>query len=67
MLCLQGLWRIPSSISFQKAAALAVSYGTAYVGLTNKANTQPGYDFVIFGYVIHFRKYLIAFKDFRKQ
>ncbi|KAM7429867.1 hypothetical protein ABFA07_019361 [Porites harrisoni] len=37
-----GLWRIPSSVGFQQAAALAVSYGTAYVGLTNKANTQPG-------------------------
>ncbi|XP_067025800.1 quinone oxidoreductase-like protein 2 homolog [Acropora muricata] len=37
-----GLWKIPSSLKFQQAAALAVLYGTAYVGLVNKANTQPG-------------------------
>ncbi|KAJ7376390.1 hypothetical protein OS493_034912 [Desmophyllum pertusum] len=37
-----GLWRIPSSVGYNQAAALAVSYGTAYVGLTDKSNTQPG-------------------------
>ncbi|XP_068758853.1 quinone oxidoreductase-like protein 2 homolog [Montipora capricornis] len=38
----KGLQKIPSSLTFQQAAAFAVSYGTAYVGLVNKANTQPG-------------------------
>lgn len=37
-----GLWKIPSSVGYNAAAALAVSYGTAYVGLTTKSNTQPG-------------------------
>lgn len=37
-----GLWKIPSSVEYSSAAALAVSYGTAYVGLTSKSNTQPG-------------------------
>jgi len=40
--CLQGLWKIPSNIEYNQASAFAVSYGTAYVGLTNKSNTQPG-------------------------
>ncbi|XP_031558901.1 quinone oxidoreductase-like protein 2 homolog [Actinia tenebrosa] len=38
----EALWKIPSSLSFDKAAALPVSYGTAYVGLTRKANVKPG-------------------------
>ncbi|XP_020611230.1 quinone oxidoreductase-like protein 2 homolog [Orbicella faveolata] len=37
-----GLWKIPSNIEYNQASAFAVSYGTAYVGLTNKSNTQPG-------------------------
>lgn len=41
--CSKVLWKIPSNFGFDKAAALAVSYGTAYVGLTRKGNTKPGY------------------------
>lgn len=41
--CSKVLWKIPSNFDFDKAAALAVSYGTAYVGLTRKGNTKPGY------------------------
>ncbi|EDO48177.1 predicted protein [Nematostella vectensis] len=37
-----ALWKIPSSLSFTQAAALAISYGTAYIGLKHKANLQPG-------------------------
>jgi NADPH:quinone reductase-like Zn-dependent oxidoreductase len=39
---LKALWKIPSSLPFEQAAAFAISYGTAYVGLTQKANTQAG-------------------------
>ncbi|XP_078384582.1 quinone oxidoreductase-like protein 2 homolog isoform X2 [Oculina patagonica] len=37
-----GLWKLPSNVGYSQASAFAVSYGTAYVGLTNKSNTQPG-------------------------
>lgn len=39
---LQDLYRIPNSMSYEEAAAMPVSYGTAWMGLTRRANTQPG-------------------------
>ncbi|XP_033647630.1 quinone oxidoreductase-like protein 2 homolog [Asterias rubens] len=36
------LYRIPNSMSYEEAAAMPVSYGTAWMGLTRRANTQPG-------------------------
>ncbi|XP_071960252.1 quinone oxidoreductase-like protein 2 homolog [Antedon mediterranea] len=36
------LWRLPDSMSFEEGAALPVSYGTAWLGLTRKSNTKKG-------------------------
>ncbi|XP_006867163.1 PREDICTED: quinone oxidoreductase-like protein 2-like [Chrysochloris asiatica] len=36
------LWKIPERVSFQEAAALPVSYGTAILALEHRARTQPG-------------------------
>lgn len=38
----KSLWRIPREISFEEAAALPASYGTAILGLCHRAHTQPG-------------------------
>ncbi|XP_062973146.1 quinone oxidoreductase-like protein 2 [Elgaria multicarinata webbii] len=36
------LWTIPQGISYEAAAALPVSYGTAILALERRAQTQPG-------------------------
>uniref|UniRef100_A0A8D0H3B9 Enoyl reductase (ER) domain-containing protein n=1 Tax=Sphenodon punctatus TaxID=8508 RepID=A0A8D0H3B9_SPHPU len=36
------LWRIPEGVSYEEAAALPVSYGTAILALQQRARTQPG-------------------------
>ncbi|KAJ7331896.1 hypothetical protein JRQ81_014076 [Phrynocephalus forsythii] len=36
------LWTIPQGVSYEKAAALPVSYGTAILALERRAQTQPG-------------------------
>ncbi|XP_022100704.1 quinone oxidoreductase-like protein 2 homolog [Acanthaster planci] len=36
------LFQIPDSMGYEEAASLPVSYGTAWMGLTRRANTQPG-------------------------
>lgn len=38
----KALWQIPERVSFQEAAALPVSYGTAILALEHRACTQPG-------------------------
>ncbi|XP_002730531.1 quinone oxidoreductase-like protein 2 [Saccoglossus kowalevskii] len=38
----QTLWHIPGNVSFQQAAALPVSFGTAMLALTDRARIQPG-------------------------
>uniref|UniRef100_A0A8D0H168 Enoyl reductase (ER) domain-containing protein n=1 Tax=Sphenodon punctatus TaxID=8508 RepID=A0A8D0H168_SPHPU len=36
------LWKIPEDVSYEEAAALPVSYGTAILALQQRARTQPG-------------------------
>ncbi|XP_074859031.1 quinone oxidoreductase-like protein 2 [Carettochelys insculpta] len=36
------LWPIPEGVSYEEAAALPVSYGTAILALEHRARTQPG-------------------------
>ncbi|XP_054751216.1 quinone oxidoreductase-like protein 2 homolog [Lytechinus pictus] len=36
------VWRIPSSLDFNDAAAIPCCFGTAWLALTRKANLQPG-------------------------
>ncbi|CAM4603192.1 quinone oxidoreductase-like protein 2 isoform X1 [Caretta caretta] len=36
------LWPIPEGVSYEEAAALPVSYGTAILALDHRAHTQPG-------------------------
>ncbi|XP_043376642.1 quinone oxidoreductase-like protein 2 isoform X3 [Chelonia mydas] len=36
------LWPIPEGVSYEEAAALPVSYGTAILALDHRARTQPG-------------------------
>ncbi|XP_008116000.2 quinone oxidoreductase-like protein 2 isoform X1 [Anolis carolinensis] len=36
------LWTIPKQVSYEDAAALPVSYGTAILALEHRAQTQPG-------------------------
>ncbi|XP_036410603.1 quinone oxidoreductase-like protein 2 [Megalops cyprinoides] len=36
------LWKIPDELSYEEAAALPASYGTAILGLRHRARTQPG-------------------------
>ncbi|KAG9343497.1 hypothetical protein JZ751_013663 [Albula glossodonta] len=36
------LWKIPDNVSYEDAAALPASYGTAILGLQHRAKTQPG-------------------------
>uniref|UniRef100_A0A8C8RCB4 Enoyl reductase (ER) domain-containing protein n=1 Tax=Pelusios castaneus TaxID=367368 RepID=A0A8C8RCB4_9SAUR len=36
------LWPIPEGVSYEEAAALPVSYGTAILALDQRARTQPG-------------------------
>lgn len=38
----QFLWKVPKSLDLHNVAALAVSYGTAFVSLTRRANVQEG-------------------------
>ncbi|XP_033105539.1 quinone oxidoreductase-like protein 2 homolog isoform X2 [Anneissia japonica] len=37
-----SLWKMPDSMSFEMAAALPISYGTAWLALTRRSNTKPG-------------------------
>uniref|UniRef100_A0A6I8NSA1 Enoyl reductase (ER) domain-containing protein n=1 Tax=Ornithorhynchus anatinus TaxID=9258 RepID=A0A6I8NSA1_ORNAN len=38
----KDLWQIPEGVPFQEAAALPVSYGTAFLALEHRACTKPG-------------------------
>lgn len=38
----EQVFRMPAGMEFQTAAAFPISYGTAYVGLRNRARLQPG-------------------------
>eukprot|EP00051_Salpingoeca_urceolata_P010796 m.132765 g.132765 ORF g.132765 m.132765 type:complete len:374 (-) comp16859_c0_seq2:225-1346(-) len=35
-------WPLPDALSFERGVAVPVSYGTAWVGLVNRAQLQPG-------------------------
>ncbi|XP_072050572.1 quinone oxidoreductase-like protein 2 homolog [Amphiura filiformis] len=38
----ESVFRMPDSMSYEEGAAVVISYGTAWLGLTRRANTKPG-------------------------